>query len=136
MSAGLPVDRWTFLRGVAAGAAAVGLGLAAASGRCGGGVGLEINVRRAVVVDDAFDVVAKVAAGVQPGQVIVYHAWEPYQFPGGRGSQEPVESPWKAIHLAGEYGQLHYRMYYSAPGHAPRGTPVEVERIGPRGASA
>ena len=64
----------------------------------------------------------------QPGEVIIYHAWEPYQFKDWRGQQEPVEAPWKAIHLAGGYGQLHYRMFYSSPGHAPRGAPVEVER--------
>jgi hypothetical protein len=68
--------------------------------------------------------------------VIVYHAWEPYQFPGWKGQQDPVESPWKAIHLAGDYGQLHYRMYYGAPSHGPRGTPIELERIGTARAAA
>ncbi|MFN8544435.1 MAG: molybdopterin-dependent oxidoreductase [Candidatus Binatia bacterium] len=76
-----------------------------------------------------FEAMAKVAAGVQPGEVIVYHAWEPYMFRGWKGQQEPVEAPWKAIHLAGGYGQIHYRMFYGSPGHAPRGAPVEVERV-------
>jgi DMSO reductase family type II enzyme molybdopterin subunit len=84
----------------------------------------------------SFDLLAKLAPGVQPGQVIVYHAWEPYQFPGWKGQQDPVESPWKAIHLAGDYGQLHYRMYYGAPSHGPRGTPIELERIGTARAAA
>jgi ethylbenzene hydroxylase subunit alpha/complex iron-sulfur molybdoenzyme family reductase subunit alpha len=61
--------------------------------------------------------------------VIVYHAWEPYQFRGWHGPQEPVEAPWKALHLAGGYGQIHYRMYYAAPSHTPRGVAVEVERV-------
>jgi nitrate reductase alpha subunit len=91
--------------------------------------GDRVNVRNA---SGAFEVQAKLSSSVRPGQVIVYHAWEPYQSPGWRGQQEPVEAPWKPIHLAGGYGQLHYRMYYSAPGHAPRGAPVEVERIAPR----
>jgi nitrate reductase alpha subunit len=78
----------------------------------------------------AFEAMAKVAPGVQPGQVIIYHAWEPYQFKGWRGQQEPVVAPWKALHMAGGYGQIHYRMYYGAPGHGPRGAPVEVERVG------
>jgi len=77
----------------------------------------------------AFEAMAKVAPGVQPGQVIIYHAWEPYQFKGWRGQQEPVVAPWKPLHLAGGYGQIHYRMYYAAPGHGPRGAPVEVERV-------
>jgi DMSO reductase family type II enzyme molybdopterin subunit len=77
----------------------------------------------------AFAAMAKVSPSVQPGEVIIYHAWEPYMFKDWKGQQEPVEAPWKAIHLAGGYGQIHYRMFYSSPGHAPRGAPVEVERV-------
>jgi DMSO reductase family type II enzyme molybdopterin subunit len=85
------------------------------------------------VYNDAgeFEASVKIAAGVQPGEVIVYHAWEPHQFKDWKGQQEPVEAPWKAIHLAGGYGHIHYRMFYSSPSHAPRGAPVEVERIPP-----
>jgi DMSO reductase family type II enzyme molybdopterin subunit len=79
----------------------------------------------------AFEAHAKVAPGVQPGEVIIYHAWEPHQFKNWKGQQEPVEAPWKAIHLAGGYGHIHYRMFYGSPGHAPRGAPVEMERIPP-----
>ncbi|MBW2385078.1 MAG: molybdopterin-dependent oxidoreductase [Deltaproteobacteria bacterium] len=76
-----------------------------------------------------FEAAAKIAAGVQPGEVIIYHAWEPTQFKDWKGPQEPVAAPWKAIHLAGGYGQIHYRMFYGSPGHAPRGAPVEVVRV-------
>jgi nitrate reductase alpha subunit len=76
----------------------------------------------------AFESLVKVSPRVQPGEVIIYHAWEPYQFRNWKGPQEPVEAPWKAIHLAGDYGHLHYRMFYGSPGHAPRGSAVEVER--------
>ncbi len=75
-----------------------------------------------------FEAVAKVAASVQPGQLVMYHAWEPYQFKNWKGQAEPVAAPWKALHLAGGYGQIHYRMIYGAPSHAPRGGTVEVER--------
>jgi ethylbenzene hydroxylase subunit alpha/complex iron-sulfur molybdoenzyme family reductase subunit alpha len=34
---------------------------------------------------------AKVTAAAQPGEVIIYHAWEPYQFKGWKGQQAPVE---------------------------------------------
>jgi nitrate reductase alpha subunit len=74
------------------------------------------------------EAVAKLAPGVQPGQVVIYHAWEPYQFRGWRGQQEPVAAPWKALHLAGGYGQIHYRPIYGAPGHHPRGQAVDVAR--------
>lgn len=76
----------------------------------------------------SFVAVLKVAPGVQPGEVIAYHAWEPYQFRGWRGSQEVVASPIKPLHLVGDYGHLTYRMYYASPGYTPRGTPVEIER--------
>ncbi|MDX1649793.1 MAG: molybdopterin-dependent oxidoreductase, partial [Myxococcota bacterium] len=78
----------------------------------------------------AFEAVAKVSPSVQPGQVIVYHAWEPYQFKDWKGQQEPVPAPWKPIHMAGGYGQLHYRPIYLAPGHAPRAQCVELTRSG------
>ena len=74
----------------------------------------------------SFEAVAKVAHGVRPGEVIIYHAWEPIQFKDWKGSDEPVAAPWKAIHLAGGYGHIHYRMFYGSPGHGPRGAPVEV----------
>ncbi len=76
----------------------------------------------------SFEAMVKVAEGVQPGEVIIYHAWEPYQFKNEQGQDEPVESPWKAIHLAGDYGHLHYRMFYGSPSHVPRGSGVQVER--------
>lgn len=76
----------------------------------------------------AFESLVKMSNTVQPGEVIIYHAWEPYQFRNWKGQQEPVEAPWKAIHLAGGYGQIHYRMFHGSPGHAPRGAAVEVER--------
>ncbi len=78
-----------------------------------------------------FEAIAKVSGAVQPGQVIIYHAWEPYQFKRWRGQQEPVVAPWKALHLAGGYDQIHYRMIYGAPGHAPRGGTVDIERVRP-----
>lgn len=69
------------------------------------------------------------APSMQPGMVQVYHAWEPFQFKQWKGQQEPIAAPWKPTHLAGGYGQLHYRMYYNSPGHAPRGIGIEVEKV-------
>ncbi len=79
----------------------------------------------------SFECAAKLTSGTQPGEIILYHAWEPYQFKDWKGQDEPVESPWKAIHLAGDYGHIHYRMFYSSPSHVPRGSPCEVERVLP-----
>jgi len=69
---------------------------------------------------------AKVAPGVQPGQVVIYHAWEPFQFPGWQSSQDVIASPFKRTHLVGNHGHIRYRMYALSPGYTPRGTPVEV----------
>ena len=77
----------------------------------------------------AFEALAAVAAAVQPGQAVIYHAWEPYQFKDWKGQQEPVPAPWKALHLAGGYGQIHYRGIYGAPGHHPRAQCVEIESL-------
>ena len=76
-----------------------------------------------------FECMVKVSAITAPGEIIVYHAWEPYQFKNWKGQQEPAEAPWKALHLAGGYHQIHYRIFYGAPSHAPRGTPVEIGKV-------
>jgi DMSO reductase family type II enzyme molybdopterin subunit len=76
----------------------------------------------------AFECAAKVTAAAQPGQVIIYHAWENFQFARHQGQQEPVVGAWKALHLVGDYGQLHYRALYGAPNFGPRGVTVEVRK--------
>jgi len=77
----------------------------------------------------AFEARVIVTDRMQPGMVQMFHAWEPYQFKGWQGPQAPVVSPCKPTHLAGGYGQLHYRMFYNAPSHNPRGVGVEVEKV-------
>jgi anaerobic selenocysteine-containing dehydrogenase len=74
----------------------------------------------------AFHIHIKPTPALQPGQVTVYHAWENHQFKDWVQSQEAVPSPWKPQHIAGGYGHIHYRMFYYAPSHGPRGTTVEV----------
>lgn len=75
-----------------------------------------------------FTALVKISSTVQPRQVLMYHAWEPYQFRNWQSSQDVIPSPLKPLHLVGNYGHLQYRMYYASPGYAPRGTAVEVER--------
>jgi hypothetical protein len=55
---------------------------------------------------------AKVGFSVRPA-VIVYHAWEPYQFKGWKAA-EPVAAR-SPLHMAGDYGQIHYRGIYNGP---------------------
>jgi DMSO reductase family type II enzyme molybdopterin subunit len=75
----------------------------------------------------AFLVHARLSPAVAPGEAIIYHAWEPYQFPGWRGNMEVISSPYKPLHFVGDYGHLRYRVFFAGPIHVPRGVPVEVE---------
>ena len=68
-----------------------------------------------------------VAAVMAPGDALIYHAWEPYQFPGWKGNMEVVSSPYKPLHFAGGYGHLRYRIFFTGPLHVPRGIPVDIE---------
>ncbi len=77
-----------------------------------------------------FELQAKVSSSVRPSQVVVYHAWEPYQFKGGSSHQSLIPSPMNPIHLAGGYVQLQPTLLMGQPGCPDRGTRVEVERIG------
>ena len=74
-----------------------------------------------------FKVRVKLAPSVQPGQVVMYHAWEPYQFEGWSGQQEVNPSPLKPLHMVGDYGQLQYRFALAQPSHISRAMTVEIE---------
>jgi hypothetical protein len=71
---------------------------------------------------------AKVSPTVRPGQLILYHAWENFQFPGGKGFQNLIPTPLNPVELAG--GQFHLRPMTIClqPSHTDRDTRVEVAR--------
>ena len=75
----------------------------------------------------AFVLHAKVAPYVRPGEVIVYHAWEPYQFRDGHSDHSIIPSPLKATSLVGDYGQLRWTYGHWEPNQVDRDTRVEVE---------
>ncbi|MBW2398636.1 MAG: molybdopterin-dependent oxidoreductase [Deltaproteobacteria bacterium] len=77
----------------------------------------------------AFEVQAKVTSSVREGQVVVYHAWEPFQFKGGKSHQAVIPSPMNPIHLAGGYFQLQPTLLMGEPGCPDRGTRVELVKI-------
>jgi DMSO reductase family type II enzyme molybdopterin subunit len=76
---------------------------------------------------DAFEIMAKVAPITRPGQVIVYHAWDNFQFRGQKGFQNLIPSPLNPVELAG--GQFHLRPMTIClqPSHTDRDTRVEVK---------
>ncbi len=78
---------------------------------------------------DSFEIVVKRSAAVRPGQLILYHAWENFQFKGGKGYQNLIPSPLNPVELAG--GQFHLRpmILCMQPSHTDRDTRVEVVKI-------
>ena len=85
---------------------------------------------RARVRNDAgvFEVQVKISGTVRPGQVIVDHGWEPFQFKGRKSYQALTVSPINPIQLAGGYFHLQPTPLMGEPGPADRDTRVEVER--------
>jgi DMSO reductase family type II enzyme molybdopterin subunit len=77
----------------------------------------------------AFEAQVRVSATVRPGQVIVYHGWEPFQFKDHKSHQTLTPSPLNPIQATGGYYHLRPMVIAGEPGHCDRGTRVEVERI-------
>jgi len=77
----------------------------------------------------SFIVQARVSSSVRPGQVVLYHAWEPYQFEGHRSQHAVTPNPINPIQLAGGYVHLQPRMAVGTPGPSDRGTRVEIEKL-------
>jgi anaerobic selenocysteine-containing dehydrogenase len=75
-----------------------------------------------------FRLAARVAPSVAPGEAILDHAWEPYQFEGWRSSQTVVAGAFKPLHLLGGYGHLSFRPILGQPSHTPRAQRVEISR--------
>jgi anaerobic selenocysteine-containing dehydrogenase len=75
---------------------------------------------------DEFEIMAKVSPSVRPGQIIIYHAWENFQFRNGKGFQNLMPAPLNPVELAG--GQFHLRpmVICLQPSHSDRDTRVEV----------
>jgi len=72
---------------------------------------------------------AKVAAGVRPGQTVMYHAYENYQFT-TRGTPRSVSpSPINPVELAGDHPHLKAGMLEGQPGVFDRDTRIEIERL-------
>jgi len=93
--------------------------------------GIEDGERLRVFNDiGSFDARAKISSSVRPQQVIIYDAWEPFQFAGHRSQHVLTPNPINPIQLAGGYLHLQPRMAVGTPGPSDRSTRVEVERIG------
>lgn len=78
---------------------------------------------------NSFKIHAKPSPSVRPGQVIIYHAWEPSQFDQQVCFNTVIPTPLKPLQLVGNYGQLYYEAPYYQPNGVDRETLVEVEKI-------
>lgn len=85
-----------------------------------------------------FRVHAKVSPAVQPGQTIIYHGWENFQFEGNMGYRNVTPSPIKPLELVGDYPFLKPILLIRQIGMSDRDTRVDFRRVGARslGASA
>ncbi len=62
---------------------------------------------------------------MQPGQVHSYHAWEPFQFPGGRSHSAVCASQIKPLAMVGNYGHLYYMPGHYQPNNTDKGSTVD-----------
>jgi DMSO reductase family type II enzyme molybdopterin subunit len=74
-------------------------------------------------------VAAKLSPAVQPGQVIMYNGWEPYQFKEWKDAAclEPGMVKW--LHLAGGYGHLRYWPMEWQPCQMDRSVRVDIAKV-------
>ncbi len=76
-----------------------------------------------------FRVRVKVSPAIRPGQVVMYHAWEDYQFEGGIGHRNVLATPLNPLGLVGGYPYLDPTFGSRQPGMNDRDTRVEIRRI-------
>ena len=62
------------------------------------------------------------------GQVLIYHAWEPYQYRNWQPYDAAIPGMIKWLHLAGGYGHLNFWRNNWQPQQADRAIAVEVEK--------
>ncbi len=72
---------------------------------------------------------AKVSPTLRPGQVTVYHAWEPFMAKDRKTANTVTPSPINPISLAGGYFHIQPRPAEYGPGPTDRATRVEVAKL-------
>ena len=67
-----------------------------------------------------------VSPAVRPSQLIIYHAWENYQFSGWEHFKNVMASPLNPVELAGDYFHIRPITMANYPGFSDRDTRVEM----------
>jgi anaerobic selenocysteine-containing dehydrogenase len=76
-----------------------------------------------------FRVPVLLSHSAQPGQVVMYNGWDPFQFPNWAGPNDIEPGMIKWLHLAGGYGHLRYWVTEWQPSPVMRSTRVGVEKV-------
>jgi DMSO reductase family type II enzyme molybdopterin subunit len=76
-----------------------------------------------------FRIQTVVSPAVRPGQLIIYHAWENYQFSGWHHFKTVMASPMNPIELAGDYFQIRPITMANYPGFSDRDTRVDIKKV-------
>ncbi len=71
---------------------------------------------------------ARSQEGPRPGQVIIYHAWEPFQFDGWKSYDTAIPGMIKWLDLAAGYGHLNYYRWNWCTQPIDRAVSVEVKK--------
>ncbi len=77
-----------------------------------------------------FQVHVLLSQSAQPGQVVMYNGWDPYQFPNWAGPNDIEPGMIKWLHLAGGYGHLRYWVTEWQPSPVMRSTRVGIAKMG------
>ncbi|MFP5383558.1 MAG: molybdopterin dinucleotide binding domain-containing protein, partial [Gammaproteobacteria bacterium] len=76
----------------------------------------------------SFKTRAKLSPNVRPDQLVIYHAWEPYQYQDGMPYDGLLPGPPKGLHLAGGYRHFEYTLWNWGPTQSDRQTNVDFEK--------
>jgi nitrate reductase alpha subunit len=77
---------------------------------------------------DEFEARAKITGTIRRNQVHIFHAWEPYQFRGGKTHQGLSPSPIKITQLVGDYGHIYWSYGRYEPNGNDRDTRVDIAK--------
>ncbi len=75
-----------------------------------------------------FLVRAKLSSCVRPDQLVIYHAWEPYQYPNWMPYDGLLPGPPKGLQFAGGYRHYEYTLWNWAPLQCDRQTNISFEK--------
>lgn len=77
---------------------------------------------------DEFFIHVKLSPTIKPAHMLIYHAWETFQFKHHKSDQSLLPAPLKILQWVGAYGHLYPSMAHYHPNCPDKGTRVDLER--------